>query len=268
MGFDISYHPIKEEEIEDWYFAQFEDIADKNFQKADQLARDSGMEDFYWQKYKDTLAIGVDTEPDDAFDKSHGYYIAVIQGFFRPYFYIRGAAFSFFLEEHPSYITYTRSWQEILKYNFDNPIRNRISENYSSGVFIPYEQVEKLYQDFNSDGKIKKDIRNFYSHGRLDIFLQAIDYCREHKLGLLEATEVVEPNPMDLNASPCYSNLFNCDLKGPMLYRDTALAQISEIEQQQKLAPGTIAAHATYEKTIIPTPVPREKKSFWKKLFG
>lgn len=269
MGFDISYHPIKETEITAWYFNQFEDLVDKNYQQANQLAEDFGIEDFYRQKYIDTLTIGVDTEPAAVFDESHGYYIAVIQGFFRPYFYIRGGAFSFLLDKHPVYEAYTQHWQDLLPYTFDNPIKNRIRNNYSSGVYIPYPKLEQLYQDYHKDPKVREELDTFFSEGRLAIFLQAIRYCREHQLGLLEATEVVEPNPLDLNASPCYSNLFHCDLDGPMLYRDTALAQISAIEQQQKLAPGTISDKATYEKTVIPPPpVPSPKKGFWKKLFG
>ena len=34
--------------------------------------------------------LGPETEPDELFDKSHGFYIAVVQGFFRDYYYIRG----------------------------------------------------------------------------------------------------------------------------------------------------------------------------------
>jgi hypothetical protein len=33
------------------------------------------------------LRVGAGTEPDELFDKSHGFYIAVIQGFFRDYYY-------------------------------------------------------------------------------------------------------------------------------------------------------------------------------------
>ena len=43
--------------------------------------RADGMEDFYAEKYLDTLRVGAETESDELFDKSHGFYIAVIQGF-------------------------------------------------------------------------------------------------------------------------------------------------------------------------------------------
>ena len=63
------------------------------------LAAQHGMEDFYAEKYLDTLRVGAETESDELFDKSHGFYIAVIQGFFRDYYYTRGSAFSFLVEQ-------------------------------------------------------------------------------------------------------------------------------------------------------------------------
>ncbi len=53
------------------------------------FAAQHGMEDFYAEKYLDTLRVGAGTEPGELFDKSHGFYIAVIQGFFRDYYYTR-----------------------------------------------------------------------------------------------------------------------------------------------------------------------------------
>ena len=46
------------------------------------LAAQYGIEDFYAEKYLDTLRVGAETESNELFDKSHGFYIAVIQGFF------------------------------------------------------------------------------------------------------------------------------------------------------------------------------------------
>ena len=42
---------------------------------------------FLCQKYLNTLHVGAETESNELFDKSHGFYIAVIQGFFRDYYY-------------------------------------------------------------------------------------------------------------------------------------------------------------------------------------
>ena len=46
--------------------------------------------------------------------------------------------------------------------------------------------------------------------------------------GLLEATEVVEPNPIRPNGSTSYSNLYHCDRDGVYLYIDTVSGQLAD----------------------------------------
>ena len=111
------------------------------------LAAQHGMEDFYAEKYLDTLRVGAGTEPDELFDKSHGFYIAVIQGFFRDYFYTRGSAFSFLVEQKPEYARYFTPWEQIVPAVFPNPAENRIIENYCSGVYLSPDQAAQLLQD-------------------------------------------------------------------------------------------------------------------------
>ena len=91
------------------------------------LAAQHGMEDFYAEKYLNTLRVGAETESNELFDKSHGFYIAVIQGFFRDYYYTRGSAFSFLAEEKPEYARYFTSWGQVTPVSFPNPMQNRIS---------------------------------------------------------------------------------------------------------------------------------------------
>ena len=99
MGYDVSFHPISPEEMQEWYFTPLSWVQQGQEEKVLALAAQHGMEDFYAEKYLDTLRVGAGTEPDELFDKSHGFYIAVIQGFFRDYYYTRGSAFSFLVEE-------------------------------------------------------------------------------------------------------------------------------------------------------------------------
>ena len=46
MGWDISYHPISEQQMQEWYF----DVLD-NPERIEQVIRRSGMEEFYAAKY-------------------------------------------------------------------------------------------------------------------------------------------------------------------------------------------------------------------------
>ncbi|MDR2919373.1 MAG: hypothetical protein LBV72_08430 [Tannerella sp.] len=262
MGFDISYHPIKEEEIQEWYFRALD-----NQSHVEKLIAESGMQDFYADKYKNTLSIGKETPDTEVFDKTHGFYIAIVQGFFRKYFYTRGSAFSFLMEQFPLFKDYTKSWQEIIP-GIKNPANNKITENYCSGVYIPADEVVKLLRGYMGSKNINEILTEFYSHQRLSVFINALKFAEENNMGLLEATEVVEPNPLDLNNSKSYSNLFNCDTEGALLYQETAMEQIREIERQNNLPEGEISKNAEYTKTDVNETEQKEKKGFWKKLFG
>ena len=79
MGYDVSFHPISPEEMREWYFTPLTWMQQGQEEKVLTLAVQHGMEDFYAEKYLDTLRVGAGTESDELFDKSHGFYIAVIQ---------------------------------------------------------------------------------------------------------------------------------------------------------------------------------------------
>lgn len=223
MGFDVSYHPISEDEIQHWYFDVLED---QNI--ISELAEKFNIHPFYQERYKEFIQE-VKNEHHNVFEKYHGFNIAIIQGFVRKYFYTRGSAFSFIIEKYPAFKEYTKHWQDILKNKFEGTIHNQIFENYSSGVFIPNDKVEKLLNDYEHNENVRNILDEHYSHKRISVFLNALKFAQEHNLGLLEATEVITPNPFELNNSSCYSNLFNCDVEGPLLYQEAAFEQLSEV---------------------------------------
>ncbi|MNG65960.1 hypothetical protein D3C87_455130 [compost metagenome] len=272
MGFDISYHPISEEQINTWYF---EVIA--NPEKIEALASDHQIDDFYKTKYQDTINAGRETDQNDYFDKTHGFFIAVVQGFFETYFYIRGGALSF--SENNQLDSYYKKWEEFIPLeSLTKKVENRLVENYCSGVYISADQVVRLLEDYHNKVEIKSELDQLFSEGRISIFLKALNFAKEHGLGLLEATEVVEPQPFDLNESKSYSNLFNCDKEGPLLYQAAAFEQIKDIEQRNGLPENEVLHNVKVEKVHVEpehtttdtekTEVVAQKKSFWKRLFG
>lgn len=95
MGYDVSFHPISPEEMQEWYFGSLTWVQQGREEKVLALAAQYGMEDFYAEKYLDTLRVGAGTGPDELFDKSHGFYIAVIQGSSGITFTPEGAPFLF-----------------------------------------------------------------------------------------------------------------------------------------------------------------------------
>lgn len=237
MGYDVSYHPISENEINEWYFDRLHDIQQNHLESIQQLAKKYEVKDFFVNKYMNTLRAGVASLEDEnkSFDKTHGFYVAVVQGFFRTYFYTRGSAFSFLLESNPEYQSYTKSWQDILQTEITCPVQNKIKDNYCSGVYMPCEQVKRLREDYENVSAVKEQLDELFSDGRIAVFLKAVDFCIDNQLGMLEATEVAEPNPVDLNKSESYSDFFNhCDKDGPYLYSEAVLEQIGEALEQSK----------------------------------
>ena len=57
---------------------------------------------------------------------------------------------------------------------------------------------------------------------------KALSAAAELGTGLLEATEVVEPNPISPNENTSYSTLYHCDRDGVYLYIDTVSAQLAD----------------------------------------
>ena len=193
MGYDVSFHPISPEEMREWYFTPLTWIQQGQEEKVLALAAQYGMEDFYAEKYLNTLRAGAETEADELFDKSHGFYIAVIQGFFRDYYYTRGSAFSFLVEEKPEYRRYFTPWTQVAPPALPNPAENQIIENYSSGVYLSPEQVTQLLKDMEQDPKVLEDLEGRWSNGQLAVLKKALSAAAKSGVGLLEATEVVEP---------------------------------------------------------------------------
>ena len=234
MGYDVSFHPISPDEIQEWYFTSLTWIQQGQEEKVLALAAQNGIEDFYAEKYLDTLRVGAETESNDLFDKSHGFYIAVIQGFFRDYYYTRGSAFSFLAEEKPDYARYFTPWAQVVSTAFPNPAENRIVENYCSGVYLSPDQVMQLLKDMEQDPKVCEDLERIWSNGQIAVLKKALSAAAELGAGLLEATEVVEPNPIYPNESSSYSNLYHCDRNGVYLYMDLTMQQLAQAMEKEK----------------------------------
>ena len=266
MGYDISFHPISETQIQRWYFDALEDRSIvKSLAKKHKIDTD---DNFYEEKYLGMIDIGLKQTTEKSFDDSHGYYIANVQGIFQEFFYIRGAAFSFI--ENAKMDFYYKKWEEFIPEKYKKfEIHNKIQSNYYSGKFIPYDKVCKLLDDYQDNNEIKDILDTQFSHNRIKVLLKALNFAKELKVGLLEADGVMEPNPLDLNESTCYSNLFNCDIEGPLLFVEAVKEQLAQVEKQQNLAKNEISDNADYKKTTVKNPQKKKsKKGFFKRFFG
>lgn len=229
MGFDISFHPISETEMYEWYFeamGKLDTPAEKTMLKA---ARRHGVNGFYSRKLVATLQAGLKTPLKEIFDKSHGFYLAVVQGFYRTFYYTRDTAFSFLTVKKPEYLGYTKPWQDILGEKLVNPVKNGIFENYCSGVYLPHESTCRLLEDYADNEKVHLDLESEFTYGSIDIFLQALSAAASQGLGLLEASEVIEPCAASPLQSASYSNLYHCHDAGLQLYYDAVAKQIEDL---------------------------------------
>ena len=242
MGFDVTWHPISQEEMFLWYFDRLEEARRGDYATAMALAaqhrmgQEAGYQDFCQKGYRAMLEQAAQLTDKDPFDKTHSYILAMIQGLFRTYYYTRGGIFSGLAEMEPRMAGYTLPFQAIIG---DEPqwgtIRNRIYENYCGGVYIPETAVPRLLADYEK-GSVE---------GR---------HAPAEGLARRAATEVVEPNPMDLEATTCLSYLMNCDMDGVAIYVQTAKQQLEQAVRSQGQDPAKV--QVTRQVTHIEAPPP------------
>lgn len=237
MGYDISYHAIGKNEISRWYFEPLKLAQKGDFESIAKIARGAEMEEFYVEKYTDSFRTALEYSAKDIFNKTHGFHLAVAQGYFRKYFYTRGTAFSFLAEKDSRFKSYISDWRKVLPAEFlagfGGEIHNEIIENYCCGAYLDAASVQKLLRDYEAGGEVQSAANEFYAQN-LPVFLNALNLAHELETGLLEATEVITPNPIDLDDSESLSNLFNCDTQGALIYADIVAQQISEATGRNK----------------------------------
>ena len=300
MGFDVTWHPISQVEMHQWYFDRLEEARRGNYIAAMRLANQyrmgqaGGDQEQCRKAYRGMLEQGAQMKPDDPFDKTHSFLLAMVQGMFRTYYYTRGGIYSALAEMTPEMADYTLPFQEILGDKLQarigiGPIRNRIFENYCGGVYIPEDQVSRLLADYES-GKAEEPLKQCFGP-TLAVFLKALLHAKKEGVGLLEATDVVQPDPLDLHATTCRSYLTNCDLDGVKIYAETARHQLEQAIKAEKeaaeqpqafrqpsipaappapepVAPKKTTTPKTSPKKNLPKKAPPKKKGLFGRLFG
>ena len=119
-------------------------------------------------------------------------------------------------------------------------------------MYIPETAVPRLLADYEK-GSVEGPLKQCFGNA-LPVFLKALLHAKEEGLGLLEATEVVEPNPMDLEATTCRSYLMNCDMDGVAIYVQTAKQQLEQAVRSQGQDPAKV--QVTRQVTHIEAPPP------------
>lgn len=233
MGWDITYHPFAPDDVRHVYFRGIEEPAYRA-----QIAVDFGLDEADTIELCDCLEQAARFGPDTPFNKGHGFALAAVAGYLRKYWYLRGSAFSFVLEAHPEFAGYILDWRALTPTpGVAGAFRGAIEENYSCGVFMSPAGLRKLRGDYERNPTLRASMDDIFSHGRLAVFWKAVEHAVEHGLGLVEATDLVVPNPLDLSRTQCISKLRNCEIEGAYLYAQATLEQIREAKQPPPAQP-------------------------------
>jgi hypothetical protein len=229
MGFDVSYHPISAQEMHEWYFDRLPEIRKNKKSKAKNIARESGMEAFYVKRYIELLRQAVaQFSGSGLFESTHGFALAAIQGLFRQYYYTRGSSLTDLAEEDDTFLQYTTPITEALGFTPEEKVYGSLPSNYASGLWLSPKNVSDFLEGLESSPSLKESFLLCFPDGQSAVVLKALRAAFAEELGLLEASEIIEPNPFDLNSSSSISNLFNCDSEGALLYQQVALGQIRD----------------------------------------
>lgn len=227
MGWDVTYHPVGHDDIASVYFATLADPA-----LEDGLAQRHGLDPFFANKLREVFASARELPPDRPFNKGHAFHAAIVFGFLRRFHYVRGGAFSFLMDD-PAMRGYAGDWKDLVPpQERQRTFENQLTENYCGGVYLSHDALRRLRSDYDTNAHVRAKLDETFSHGRLTVFWKAVDGALEQGMGLIEATEAIEPNPMDLKASAGYANVLNCEPDGLTLYADAAREQLAQAQKQ------------------------------------
>jgi hypothetical protein len=232
MGWDVSYHPIREQEVLDFYFQVLEQP-----EKINDVLQEFNLGEAAVRKLYPVYETGYSITADEPFNQTHGFFIAVVFGICRKYWYTRGASFSFLLEKSPDFASYCKPWKSFIPEQFQGYIiSDDITANYCSGCILSHADLIRFRADVQRHDDLNQVLQEVFSHGRLPVFMKAVDYAIEHQFDLLEATDVVVPDPFDLSKTETHSDFANCDLEGILLYQEAAREQLAEFQTRQRNA--------------------------------
>lgn len=218
MELTVSYHPITTAQMKEWYFDVFNDLGaanDLTVRIPQEQLKNNNLEEleaYYKNKYLEMIKRSRDLDYGD-FNKWHGYFIAITQGFFEKFYFVQGVALSsiFDMNFKQSYIT---PWEEVIPADYLDGLTasSKLNGPFSCGAYISPKQVKQLLEDYENNPEIKEILDEQFEGKKIEVFLEALKYASQNEQGLLEATKIIEPGEELFEEPSCYANLFNCDV--------------------------------------------------------
>jgi hypothetical protein len=193
MGFDMTFHPVALSELQHFVFDPIDDPAliDRRLRE---VTMSSSLREGLRSMFDRVMAAvngDVDEDDDDRpgpADEEVRFFAASIAGCLHPFWYARNAGLSLLRDVDTSDIVF-QSYAQIGRGrittipDFPAPI---ITGNNSATGFMPPERVKLLLQRLVSDPLLQSEL----GEQATESLTKALKYASEHRLGLIEATDV------------------------------------------------------------------------------
>ncbi len=148
MGYDITFHPIKAEEIT--YFI-FDVIGDPTLMQSriDLLSQDEDQKNFLSACYNHTLAQFLEKKSQHVSSLALSFFCGTISSFLHPYWYVRNDYLSKFIE---SGVLKNDIFSSFREYMTGTPLKKLrdgtllIEENYAGSGYVTAEKARTIYQ--------------------------------------------------------------------------------------------------------------------------
>ena len=165
MGYDVSFHPISPKKCGNGILP-LTWVQQGQEEKVLALAAQHGIEDFYAEKYLDTLRVGAGQSRMSCLIKAM-VYIAVVQGFFQDYYYTRGSSFSFLMEKKPEYARYFTPWAQVMPTPYPTRQKTRSLKTTAPACTCLPTQVLRILRDLSRTKGYWRIWRNIGAMGSL-----------------------------------------------------------------------------------------------------
>lgn len=194
----VSYYPIKKSEIIQIIklIGKYKknDMTDLNEVFARYNVNDRSKEEIY-----DCFKECLQNAKVLSFDETYGLCVAKVQKMYRGNYDFGEKSLTNLIVSIPKLEHYKTNWDEFIQSkNNSFQFNNKLGEKESSGVYISYEKLNRLYIDYQNDTVLRNLIDVYYGNDR-EKFINVIKYCIENKCGLLEANFSIN-NPIGTRA--------------------------------------------------------------------
>lgn len=198
MGFDVTFHPIGAEQLQHFLFDVVDDPA-KAESRAKEISNTKKYQTAALKLYGQMPAWLADNE---MIGPTFAFAAAILAGFLHPYWYARGQALTFLAEEHAAEAAelFVPLGKVVPSKLSALPDRKRamIFGNESASGFIPPDRIKRAVELLDNAAKQPgrgglSKLETIFDDDGLEALRSALDYCLQHQLGMIEASDVVVP---------------------------------------------------------------------------